>query len=110
MNDIPKDILNECSSYAEKFVEEESCGVIISNNKGLLFKPCKNQHYNKQNFFLIDPQEFINNDVRYVFHSHWNIGCRPSSFDKKNCSELCIPFLIYSLYDKQFYLYDNMSV
>ena len=54
--------------------------------------------------------DLIENEVEYVFHSHWNGGSRPSSSDIKSSDELCIPFLIYSLTDDDFYLYESISV
>lgn len=110
MNSLPQFILDECKKYAHQFPNQECCAVITKQNNNLKFKPCENIHPDKQGFFAINPEEFIYNDVAYVFHTHWNGPCRPSSFDKKSSDELCVPFLIYSLIDDRFFLYENISV
>lgn len=110
LNNIPKKILLQCKKYALKFKQEECCGIIVKENNNLLFKSCKNIHPDRKNFFLIDPMNLIENEVEYIFHSHWNGGSRPSSSDIKSSDELCIPFLIYSLTDDDFYLYQSISV
>ena len=109
-NNLPEYILEDCKRYAKGFPDQECCALIIAYDNQLIFKPTKNLHSNPVGFFAIDPVELIEYDVEYVFHSHWNGGSRPSSFDKKSSNELCIPFLIYSLIDDDFYLYENISV
>ena len=110
MNNIPERILNECRKYAKRFAKEECCAIIKKEGDDLVFQPCENTHPDKTNFFTINPEEFIYNHVVCVFHSHYNCGARPSSMDKESSTELCIPFLIYSLLYDDFYLYRNISV
>jgi proteasome lid subunit RPN8/RPN11 len=110
LNNIPKEVLLQCKNYALKFEEEESCGIIVKHNNSFLFKSCENIHPDKKYFFAINPMNLVDNVVEYIFHSHWNGGSRPSSCDIKSSDELCIPFLIYSLTDDDFYLYRSISV
>ena len=110
LNKIPENILSECKNYALGFKKEECCGIIMSRGEGLVFKACDNIHSNKEGFFAINPVNLIEDEVEYIFHSHWNGGSRPSSCDIRSSEELCIPFLIYSLTDDDFYLYRSMSV
>ena len=110
LNNLPEHILEYCKCYAKKFPNKECCGLIVSCEEELIFKPTKNIHPDPTWFFAIDSIELIEYDVQYIFHSHWNGSSRPSEFDKKSSNELCIPFLIYSLIDDDFYLYENISV
>jgi len=110
LNNIPKYILSECSEYSKSFEKEEACGVILQESDHFKFKPCENISSDKRNFFAINPLELIYDNIKYIFHSHWQGGARPSSDDKKACEELCIPFLIYSVKDNEFFLYENISV
>ena len=110
LNNIPEHILSECSEYSKSFAEEEACGIILQNSDRFEFKPCENISSDKRNFFAINPAELIYDDIKYIFHSHWQGGARPSYDDKKACEELCIPFLIYSVKDNEFFLYENISV
>jgi proteasome lid subunit RPN8/RPN11 len=110
LNNITQSILEECKAYAREFPEEECCGIIINKDNKLHFNKCDNIHTDRKNFFAINSEELIYNDVQYIFHTHWNGPARPSSFDKKSADELCLPFLIYSLIDDEFFLYENISV
>ena len=59
---------------------------------------------------MIDARKMIDYDVAYVVHSHCFGPARPSMLDKKAQHEICIPFLIYSIEDDKFSIYDNMCV
>jgi len=110
LNNIPQAILNEIKSYAHKFPQEESCGIICENNSSLYFKSCENISPRKDVHFVINPEILIDNNILYIYHSHVNSSCKPSVLDKKICDELCIDYLIYSLRDDDFYIYSCMSV
>ncbi len=59
----------------------------------------------------MDVKFLIDNDVRYIYHSH--VGSHapyPSKLDRLVCEELYIPFIIYSLDRDSFFVYDNISV
>lgn len=75
-----------------------------------MFEPCKNLSETPEFNFVIDAEKFIENKVIYVYHSHVNESANPSKFDTKSSEELCVPFLIYSLRDNDFKLYQNKSV
>jgi len=110
LNNIPEYILDEIKSYARKFPNQESCGIIFNNDSGLYFKPCDNLSERRDVYFAINPKILIDYNVLYVYHSHVNSSAKPSKLDKKMCDELCIPYLIYSLRDDDFYIYDSVGV
>ena len=105
-----KKLLNTIKDYARLFNTQESCGLIVEKLSGVSFIECENLSENPKYHFEIDPKIFIENKVLYVYHSHVNSSAKPSKLDKKMCDELCIPYLIYSLRDDDFYLYENISV
>ena len=110
MNNIPKNILEEIKSYCRKNSNIECCGVIYCENKQLLFLECANISKNPDHNFSIDPEILIDYNVKYVVHSHTLGSAKPSINDVRNSDESCIPYLIYSLRDDDFYLYENISV
>ena len=107
---IPLTLLEKIERYSLNKPEEESCGIILKNKNNLIFKPCENLAVDKKMAFYIDPFIMINESPLYIFHSHPISSSKPSVLDMKISDELCIPFLIYSIKDKDFFLYENMSV
>lgn len=110
LNNIPGYILDEIKKYCKKKVNQESCGVIHLRDGELIFKECKNISLDPVNYFYIDPIILIDYDVQYIVHSHIIGSSKPSENDINGSNELCIPYLIYSLKDDDFYLYENVGV
>ena len=110
LNKISKDLLAEIKKYCLEDSHNESCGIIYLQNDELKFLRCKNESAYPRGHFTINPIILIDYDVQYVVHSHTIGSARPSENDIKNSDELCIPYLIYSLRDDEFYLYENISV
>lgn len=110
MNKINKTILDEIRKYCRKFKKQESCGVVYFNNSTLSFLPCENISRSPEYYFLIDPVILIDYDVQYIVHSHVIGSSQPSENDINSSNELCIPYLIYSLRDNDFFLYENIGV
>lgn len=104
LNDIPKEVLGQVKNYAESIFDEESCGLIVGQEK-INFIPCRNLSRNKKNNFYISPADMIRKNIMYIFHSHVGSSSQPSKMDIDNCKNIMIPFLIYSLRDKDFYVY-----
>lgn len=110
LNDIPKFILDKIKAICRSAPDQECCGIIFQKNHQLSILECENLSENVKTSFAIDPVCFIEYDVKYVYHSHCLGSSSPSIYDIKCSDELCIPFLIYSLRDDNFYLYENVSV
>ena len=110
LNNVSKFILQEVKEICRSNPNQESCGIIFKENNQLLLLECENLSQNINNSFLIDPVFFIEYNVKYVFHSHCFGSSNPSECDMRCSNELCIPFLIYSLRDDNFYLYENIGV
>lgn len=82
------------------------CGVIANVQDSLQFISSKNLSDSPEFFFELDPRLIVEHDVRYIFHSHPFGSSRPSRFDKMNCKHINIPYLIYSIRDQDFYIYN----
>ena len=110
LNDIPQGILDEIKKYCLKNKQEESCGLIYSEQNKLIWVSCDNIAKNKTFNFMIDTRKMIDYNVEYVVHSHCFGPAKPSILDKKAQGEICIPYLIYSIEDDNFVIYENVSV
>ena len=104
-DEIPEKVLCEIESYAKSIPLEESCGVIALVGSNFIFIACENLSKNKYSNFFIDPNILIDNNVIYIYHSHVDQSSKPSFLDIKSSKCLCIPYLIYSLRDEDFYLH-----
>jgi len=110
LRDIPDSLLVEIKKYCIKNKNQESCGIIHQGLQGLHFLGCRNLSSYPRESFILEPNLIVDYDVKYVVHSHIIGSSKPSSCDTSSSNELCIPFLIYSLIDDDFYLYENISV
>lgn len=106
--------IQECLSY---FKEQsmlcramEICGFLGEKGGEYSCKIVKNKHQNPKEYFSIDPMESLrfsrSHNMVAVFHSHIVGDCSPSSFDKVNSDNTLYPFLIYSLAQEKFGLYE----
>lgn len=107
---ISESILKQISSFAKRNENQEVCGVIVDIDEQKKFIECENIAHDKQNFFAIDSEVYINYNVKMVVHSHCLGSANPSSTDRRCSNNLELPFLIYSTIDDNFCLYENKSV
>ncbi len=107
---IPERELNIAKNYCLSSPDRESCGLFCESNKKIYFIKCENKSNNPRYEFVIDPYVFIDNNVKYVFHSHTESSAHPSRQDILYSDELEVPFLIYSIKEDSFFLYENVSV
>ena len=88
----------------------EICGFLGEKNGEYFPVIIKNKHSNPREQFSIDPLEYLKfcreHEMVAVFHSHVIGDCSASEFDKVNSDNTLIPFLIYSLCEKKFGLYE----
>jgi proteasome lid subunit RPN8/RPN11 len=90
--------------------DQESCGIISMDDTGIFYiKQLNNVHVEKNKYFKISLSEWIKeknkNKILAVFHSHTSTTEDPSSFDIEYSEELCIPFIVYSIYSDKFFLH-----
>lgn len=88
----------------------EICGFLGKKDDDYSARILKNKHSDPKNFFAIDPLEHLKFTQEFelvaVFHSHCVGDSQPSDFDKVNSENTLAPFLIYSLPEKKFSLYE----
>jgi proteasome lid subunit RPN8/RPN11 len=110
LNNISRFVLEQIKNISKMKKNQECCGVIYENSYGLNVLECENLSEDTRKSFVIDPIYFIEYNVVCVFHSHCVGSSCPSVYDMNCSDELCMPYLIYSLRDDDFYLYENISV
>jgi proteasome lid subunit RPN8/RPN11 len=88
----------------------EICGLLGIKNGEYCSRILRNKHPEPQNYFSIDPLEYLRFSQEFemvaVFHSHVIGDSQPSDFDKVNSDNTTVPFLIYSLPEKKFSLFE----
>jgi proteasome lid subunit RPN8/RPN11 len=107
---IEQKILQEIVDYCSLCRNEESCGIIVQLNDSQKFIPCENIAIDKQKYFALDSSIYIDYDVDMIVHSHCLGSATPSKLDRSCSDDLEVPFLIYSIIDDNFCLYENKSV
>lgn len=88
----------------------EVCGLLGRKDNEYLARSLKNKHPDPKNFFSIDPLELLKFmrecEMVAVFHSHCSGDSQASDFDKATSENTLFPFLIYSLSEKKFSLFE----
>ena len=107
MDTLDENIKLDLIKFSEENSHQECCGLIVNKDGNLNFIACDNINPYPKHMFTIDPVFFIDNDVKYVFHSHIAVDEKPSIWDIKNCKIVDIPYIIYSLKTKKFFLLEN---
>lgn len=100
----------EIIKHAESFDTEEVCGfVLLNDDLTVSIERAINENPDKKDCFAISPLKFLdyklNKKILGIYHSHPRNNEHPSERDKKVSEEMAIPYLIYSLYTKKFFLY-----
>jgi len=92
-------MIQEILEHFTKEYPKEGCGVLVEKNYKVKWIPCTNVA-NKDEDFVIDPQEYINVIKKYkivgIVHSHPDLPCTASENDKKHCDFVGIPYYIFS--------------
>lgn len=72
-------------------------------------KLIKNRSPDPQNYFAVDPLEFLEFKSNYLFlavlHSHIYGDSQFSAFDEATSENCCLPFVVYSVPEGKFALY-----
>ncbi len=88
----------------------EICGFLGEKNGEYTARIVKNKHSNPKDYFSIDPLDMLKFTREFnmvaIFHSHLIGDSSMSDFDKVNSDNTLFPFLIYSLAEKKFGLYE----
>ena len=96
--------------HAESNPREEVCGfILLENDLSVRTEPTANESPVKERAFSISPLKFLNyklnKTILGIYHSHPVTSETPSKKDKALSEEMGIPYLIYSIKSKKFFLY-----
>ena len=93
-------------AHALKAYPDEACGFVVKNNlNDRKVVPKDNASLSPRRAFLISPQDLLlEENIVAIYHSHPKDSSMPSYADKIYCSELQIPFIIYSVLNDDFYM------
>ena len=99
MSILTYNIKQKIKEHANKFSNEEVCGIVFEN--GMVLE-CKNIAANKRNVFQINPLDYIiaeksGHKIAAIYHSHVNLNYEFSEYDKLNSNNLKIPYILYNL-------------
>ena len=88
--------------------EIEVCGFILVEDGVLKSEPAKNIASYQDEIFEIHPLEImrkiISGKLAAIYHTHPTFGEQESKFDRFNCENSCVPYLIYSKETQKFNL------
>lgn len=99
-------IKNQIIKLSEENPNEEICGFIYHTLSDVFIYPARNIADNREEFFLIDPKDFIKceglGQIIGIYHSHVNYPSVFSPDDIETSEEWILPMYVYSLQDKMF--------
>lgn len=88
--------------------ELEVCGFVLVDNGELRIEPAQNIGVYENDVFEVHPLEVIrqikSGKLAAIYHTHPTTSEEESDFDKFNCENSCIPYLIYSKQSQKFNL------
>jgi proteasome lid subunit RPN8/RPN11 len=104
-----KESLKEISDFCEGSLINEVCGLVGFDNEEYIFQEGKNIANDPRNNFVLDPLQYLMFKEKYkvitIFHSHLVGDEKPSDFDISMSENSCVPFSIYSLNTKKYYIH-----
>tara|TARA_R110002020_G_scaffold133235_4_gene297339 strand:- start:7991 stop:8704 length:714 start_codon:yes stop_codon:yes gene_type:complete len=100
----------EIIKHAESNPDEEVCGfVLLNKDLTISVERAVNEHLEPRDCFTISPSKFLKYSIQKniigIYHSHPRSNEEPSKPDIAMSEEMGVPYLIYSLITKKFYLY-----
>jgi proteasome lid subunit RPN8/RPN11 len=96
--------------HAESKPDEEVCGfVLLNKDLTVSVERSTNENPNPGECFTISSAKFLKYNIEKkilgIYHSHPKSDEKPSKADMDMSEEMGVPYLIYSLITKKFYLY-----
>lgn len=102
-------IKNQLLNFAYKTPKKEVCGFVVHDGENYKLIEVENKSQNPKEEFYIPSKVFLtiktNHNIVCVFHSHPEGDCKPSEFDKNSSELVCLPFLILSIENRSFEIY-----
>lgn len=110
------DILKFFKEYADLYKNIECCGFLGKKKKKFIGQIVPNRSPEPNLFFCVDPVDFLKfsseNQMVAIFHSHIDSNALFSEQDKESSDAICIPYLLYSVWENKFsfYIPENTEV
>lgn len=86
----------------------EVCGFVLVEDGQLKTEPAKNIATYQNDIFEIHPLEIIrqirSGKLAAIYHTHPTTSEQESKFDRFNCENACVPYVIYSKESQKFNL------
>lgn len=100
---------SQIKTHALSDTNQEICGLLILNKSNELeVVHCQNIHENKEHFFCLKPEDYLRGKtlgtIVAIYHSH-SERQDFSDFDKLNCENCKIPFILYCIKNDTFSYY-----
>ncbi len=94
--------IDAINAHALAVFPRESCGLVVVNDDGERYAPCRNIAATAMEHFKIDPQDYADAEdtgrISVVVHSHPNVLPKPSMGDRVSCENSKLPWYIVSVY------------
>ncbi len=104
-----KECLEEIASFCELSIVNEVCGLVGFSDGEYVFQEGKNIATDPRHNFVLDPLQYLVFKDAYkvitIFHSHVIGDEEPSDFDILMSENSRVPFTVYSLNTKKYYIY-----
>lgn len=104
-----KESLKEVADFCEGSLINEVCGLIGFDDEEYIFQEGKNIATDPRHNFVLDPLQYLMFKNKYevitIFHSHIIGDEEPSDFDILMSENSCVPFSVYSLNTKKYYIH-----
>jgi proteasome lid subunit RPN8/RPN11 len=106
MIDFNNKLKNKIKEHALKESPQECCGLIVQKEGMLDAYSCRNRAQNKNDFFEIDPNDYLSasktGEIVAYYHSHTEHESEFSNFDKFISDIHGFPTILYSIKHDKF--------
>jgi proteasome lid subunit RPN8/RPN11 len=109
-----QETLQEVATFCEGYLSNEVCGLIGYDGEDYVFEEGKNIAPDTRSNFVLDPLQYLMFKNKYqtisIFHSHVIGNEEPSEFDILMSENSCVPFSIYALNTKKYYVHKPREI
>ena len=106
LDNIISKVLPDLKAHGLASKPNEACGIILRVAEDIKYIPCKNLDTGEN--FILNPEDYVkaedSGEVIMIAHTHVETTKTPSKVDIEGCNFSGLPWLIYSLQDKDYSL------
>jgi proteasome lid subunit RPN8/RPN11 len=103
---IQETIKDEIRRHAREAMPEEACGFVLPDGEVMR---ARNRSQAPLDSFVTDGKtmlEAVSKRASFLYHSHPSGNAKPSALDETSCKRMGIPYLIYSVDQDEFEIFD----